>query len=51
MTYFSGATTSFAVLFAARMMLGVLQSVNNPTSLTLLVDYFPERMRARVNGV
>lgn len=51
MTFISGSTSSFAVLFAARMLLGVFQSVNNPTSLTLLVDYFPERMRARVNGV
>ena len=38
-------------MVAMRFLLGVLQSFNNPSSLTLLADYFPLERRSTVNSV
>ena len=50
-TFTTGVTTSFPLVIAMRMALGMLQSINNPASLTLLSDYFPKEMRGTVNGI
>jgi MFS family permease len=38
-------------MVAMRFVLGILQSFNNPSSLTLLADYFPLERRSTVNSV
>jgi len=47
----TGTVNSFALMIAMRFLLGVLQSFNNPSSLTLLADYFPLERRSTVNSV
>ncbi len=47
----TGTVNSFALMVAMRFLLGVLQSFNNPSSLTLLADYFPLERRSTVNSV
>jgi MFS family permease len=44
----SGLATSFAMLFAARMMLGVGEATLTPAGYSLLSDYFPKSMLSRV---
>lgn len=50
-TIIQGTTNRFAVFFAMRLFLGVFQSVGNPTSLTILADYFPPERRSTVNSI
>jgi MFS family permease len=40
-TLIQGQTSSFLIFFLMRFLLGILQSIGNPTSMTLLADYFP----------
>src|SRR5579872_5491911 len=51
---FSGATgfmTSFAGIFACRVLVGVGEATLGPAALSLLSDYFPRRMRATVGAI
>ncbi|MCE1189249.1 MAG: MFS transporter [Ignavibacteria bacterium] len=51
---FSGLTGfahSFWLLFLCRMMVGVGEATLGPAALSLLSDYFPQRIRATVQGV
>ena len=50
-TLIQGTTNNFTVFFAMRLFLGVFQSVGNPTSLTILADYFPPERRSTVNSI
>jgi sugar phosphate permease len=47
----TGSVNSFTLMVAMRFTLGILQSFNNPSSLTLLADYFPIERRSTVNSV
>ena len=47
----TGTVNSFALMVAMRFLLGILQSFNNPSSLTLLADYFPLERRSTVNSI
>jgi MFS family permease len=47
----TGSVKSFTLMVAMRFILGILQSFNNPSSLTLLADYFPIEKRSTVNSV
>jgi MFS family permease len=44
----SGLAVSFAMLFMARMLLGVGEATLTPAGYSLLSDYFPKRMLSRV---
>ena len=47
----TGSANSFFLMVTMRFILGILQSFNNPSSLTLLADYFPIERRSTVNSV
>jgi sugar phosphate permease len=34
-----------------RFILGIVQSVSKPVSLTLLADYFPQNKRSTINSI
>lgn len=47
----AGFMNSFAVLAASRFLLGIISSVFNPMSFSLLTDYFPADKRATANSI
>jgi MFS family permease len=47
---FAAAATSFAVLFAARILLGVLTAAGGPPVTSMIGDLFPVDVRGRVLG-
>src|SRR3954452_22947535 len=47
----TGAATSFAMMFIARMFLGSIEGTAGPSTPSLLGDYFPVERRSRVFGV
>lgn len=48
---FAAASVNYLHLFFARAMLGVGQAVDDPSSTSLLADYYPARMRGKVFSV
>lgn len=50
-TVWSGLANSFAELLAARSLLGVSDPADNPTSYSLLTDYYPVEQRGKVFGI
>ena len=50
-TLVQGQTSNFLIFFIMRFLLGILQSISNPTSFTLLADYFPQEKRTTVNSI
>lgn len=47
----SGMAGSYGQLFAARSLLGITDAIDNPTSYSLLTDYYPAEERGRVFGL
>src|SRR3954469_1820594 len=47
----TGAATSFAMMFVARMFLGSVEGTAGPSTPSLLGDYYPVERRSRVFGV
>jgi MFS family permease len=47
----SSQTSYLSVFFLMRFFQGILQSANNPISVTILKDYFPQKNRAKVNSL
>ncbi len=47
----TGFARNFAGLFASRMTLGAFDPCDNPTSQSLLADYYPVQQRSKVMGV
>ena len=50
-TFIQGSTSSFALFFAMRFVLGILQSVGMPATLTLIQDYFPPERRTTATSI
>lgn len=48
---FAAASVSYAHLFVARALLGIGQAVDDPSSSSLLADYYPAHQRGRVFSV
>lgn len=48
---FTGLSTGFAMLLVGRMALGMWDPCDNPTSQSLLADYYPVNQRSKVMGV
>jgi ABC-type branched-subunit amino acid transport system ATPase component/sugar phosphate permease len=48
---FTGASTGFVMLLIGRMVLGMWDPCDNPTSQSLLADYYPVNQRSKVMGV
>lgn len=48
---YAGLAGSYVHLFVARTLLGVADPADNPTSQSLLADYYPVNQRARVMGI
>lgn len=48
---FAAASVNYVHLFAARSLLGVGQAIDDPSSSSLLADYYPARLRGRVYSV
>jgi MFS family permease len=48
---FAASSVSFVQLFVARALLGVGQAVDDPSSTSLLSDYYPANQRGRVFSV
>jgi MFS family permease len=46
----NGLATSFVMLFASRMGVGVVEA-NSPASVSLIADYYPVEQRAKMNGL
>lgn len=46
----SAVAISFGMLFATRVLLGAADNIDNPSSSSLLADYYPPVTRARVFG-
>jgi MFS family permease len=51
LTLGTGLATSYAVLFAIRVLLGAAGQLYNPPASSLLADYFPPGGRARAYGL
>mmetsp|Transcript_42204 Transcript_42204/g.40434 ORF Transcript_42204/g.40434 Transcript_42204/m.40434 type:complete len:219 (+) Transcript_42204:94-750(+) len=47
----NGFTHSFWQILFTRMFTGVFATVCTPTSMSLIKDYFPHKMRGRANGI
>ena len=47
----TGTARNYASLFASRMVLGAWDPADNPTSQSLLADYYPVHQRSKVMGV
>ena len=47
----TGASTSFAMMFAARIFLGTIEATNGPSTPSLIGDYYPVHERGRVMGI
>jgi MFS family permease len=50
-TIVSGSTESFAVFATMRVLLGVLESANNPLAYSLIRDLFPPEYRSTANSI
>lgn len=50
-TFSSGLATSFALLFLARMFVGVGEATLSPSGMSLLGDYFPPEKMGRAIGL
>ena len=50
-TVISGTTSSFAVLFLMRFILGLFVSATEPAGYSLLGDFFPRKVRTSANSV
>lgn len=50
-TFSSGLATSFALLFVARMFVGVGEATLSPSGMSLLGDYFPPEKMGRAIGL
>lgn len=48
---FAAASVNYVHLFFARSLLGVGQAIDDPSSSSLLADYYPARLRGRVFSV
>jgi ABC-type branched-subunit amino acid transport system ATPase component/predicted MFS family arabinose efflux permease len=48
---YAGLAPNYGHLLAARIMLGVADPADNPTSQSLLADYYPVNQRAKVMGI
>ncbi|CAN5406255.1 hypothetical protein BH10ACT2_BH10ACT2_24200 [soil metagenome] len=48
---FTGMANGFAMLLVGRMALGMWDPCDNPTSQSLLADYYPVNQRSKVMGV
>jgi ABC-type branched-subunit amino acid transport system ATPase component/sugar phosphate permease len=47
----TGMARNYGTLFASRMVLGAWDPADNPTSQSLLADYYPVHQRSKVMGV
>jgi MFS family permease len=47
----TGSTDSFSALVLMRIMFGIFSSVNNPASLSLIRDMFPEEKHSTANAI
>ena len=47
----TGAATSYTMMFVARMFLGSVEATAGPTTPSLLGDYYPVDRRSRLFGV
>ena len=50
-TMISSSTSSFAVLFAMRFILGMFVSATEPAGYSILGDYFPRNVRTTANSI
>ena len=50
-TVISGTTSSFAVLFGMRFILGLFVSATEPAGFSLLGDFFPRKVRTTANAI
>ena len=50
-TFIQGSTNSFAIFFAMRFLLGILQSIGMPATITLISDYFPPERRTTATSI
>lgn len=48
---FTGSSTGFTMLLIGRIVLGLWDPCDNPTSQSLLADYYPVNQRSKVMGV
>lgn len=48
---FTGSAQGFAMLLVGRILLGMWDPCDNPTSQSLLADYYPVNQRSKVMGV
>lgn len=49
--FWTGAATSFGMMFAARMFLGTIEATNGPSTPSLIGDYYPVARRSRLYGI
>jgi MFS family permease len=47
----AGFMDSFAILAGSRVLLGIISSIFNPMSFSLLTDYFPAEKRTTANSI
>jgi MFS family permease len=47
----AAGSVNYANLFAARALLGIGQSIDDPSSTAMLADYYPPRLRGRVFSI
>ena len=50
-TVISGSVDSFTVFATMRVLLGVIESANNPLAYSLIRDYFPPEYRSTANSI
>jgi MFS family permease len=49
--FWTGAATSFAMMFCARLLLGSVEATQGPSTPSLIGDYYPVSRRSRLMGV
>jgi MFS family permease len=49
--FWTGAATSFGMMFAARLMLGTVQATHGPATPSLIGDYWAVERRSRLYGI
>lgn len=47
----TGGATSFAMMFAARLLLGTVEATQGPSTPSLIGDYWPVQRRSRLLGI
>ncbi len=50
-SFIQGSTQSFAIFFGMRIILGILQAIGMPATITLISDYFPPERRTTATSI